>query len=404
MTIIRTPTIDRVVSVSLQSAQGTPATPVTGDITTFVKFDVDPNIENILRADVGLGRSHFGYTAPGKQSAKWSAEVYALLANAAAPVVAPLCDNLLFGALGATPVSFNDTVQASPSPTASTFAFTSAASLKVGDPIAVNIGGSTGWQMRPISAIATNTCTFSPPFSAAPSSGAVACSRIYRLSSASPNFFTMVDWVRDQTLVSSALSSMAVDAVVSDLSIDCSQTIVSLTAGGPASYVVRQQDPALPPFYNGTFPTLPTLPTNIVSGYNPETPYLNGEAFFGTTQVTPYSVKVTLSNGAKQLPVPFGSQVADGVLFGVREVKMDMTMDGNSANYLYLQYAQNKTAQTLFFHTGQTQGQFIGFYSPKMNLGLNPIEENDISVRLNFTNSAMFAGLGADTELTIGIC
>ena len=308
MTIVRIPTINELLSISLQSAQGAMVTaPATTDITTFLKNDLNPTIENILRTDVGLGRSHFGYTAPGKQTAKWSVDLYALLANAATPPVAPLFENLLVGAFGNAAVVFNDTVQASPTPTASAFAVSNASTLKPGDPVACNIGGATGWQMRPISSIASNTLTFSPPFSAAPSATAVVQSRIYRLSEA-VNFYTIVDWLRDANNAVSALSRVAVDAVVNDFALDMAQTIVQLSASGPASFVVEQQTPA-EGIWNGTFPTLPTLPTNLVTAYSPETPYLQGEFFLDTTAFTAYSVKLALSNGGKQLPVPFGSQI-----------------------------------------------------------------------------------------------
>jgi hypothetical protein len=400
MTITRVPTINELLSISAQSTQGTPATPATADIMTFMNVDLNPDIENIIRADKGLGRSMFGYVAPGKQLAKWTAELYAILANGATPPVAPEFEQVLISAMGASPVVFNDTVQASPTPTTTSFAVGNASTLKVGDPVAVNVGGSIGWQMRPISGIASNTLTFTIPFGAAPPATNVVQARLYRLGSTN-EYLTIVDWLRDATLATSALSRMAVDAIANQFTIDCSQTIVRVTAGGPASFVVEKQSPASG-IYNGTFPTLPSLPVNLTTGFSPETPYLNGEVFLDTTLITAYTVKMMLDNGAKQLPVPFGSQFADGVILGQRKVALDLEVDGNSANYSYLLDAEQKNPHALFFHTGQTLGQFIGVSSPKMVLGLNDYQKNDVTVRLNFSNSLQFATT-ADNELTIAI-
>lgn len=401
--VTRVPTINELLSISLQSAQGSIATPATADIIQFLKCDLDPAIENYIREDKGLGHSIFGYVGPSKQTAKWSADMYAVLADGANPVVAPAFENLLLGAFGASAaVSFNDTVQASPVPTSTVFAVSSAASLKVGDSLAVNVGGGSTWQMRPITSIASNTLTFGAGgFSSAPASTNAVIGRIYRLSSAVQNFFTIVNWLRDQVLATSNISRMAVDAVVNDLALDCSQNIVTLSASGPASFVVEKQSPATGT-YNGTFPTIPSLPTNWLTGYQVETPYLNGEIFLDTTALTAYSAKMAINNNAKQLPVAFGTQFADGVMFGQRRVNLDLICDGNSANYAYLLDAEQKNSHVLFFHTGQTQGQFIGVYCPKMFLGLNDLEKNDVTVRLNFTNSLMAAS-AADNEITLSI-
>ena len=403
MTVFRVPTILELFSASLQSAAGTQVTaPTTSDLMQFLKCDLNPSIENIKREDKGLGRSYFGYLAPGKQSAQWSADLYAILASgvSAGPPAAPAFDNLLVGAMGASVVSFSDTVQAAPTPTTTSFAVSNAASLKVGNMVAVNVGGAFGWQMRPISAIAGNTLTFSIPFGAAPAAASVVQGRIYNLGSAI-NLYTIVSWLRDTASAISMLSRMAVDSYVDKLSFDCNSSIVSLSAGGPASYVVEKQSPASGT-YNGTFPTLPALPTNWTTGFAPDTPYLNGEVYLDTTVLTTYVFKLSIDNGGKQLPVPFGSQFADGVMYGQRNVMMDLEVDGNSANYAYLLDAEQKNPHALFAHTGQTIGQFIGFYSPKMVLGLNDINKSDVTVRLPFTSSALFA-TAADNELSMTI-
>lgn len=395
-TIHRVPLINELLSISAQSAQGTPATPATADITTYLKCDLNPRIENIAREDMGLGRSEFGYVAGGKQSAEWSCDLYALLATGATPPVAPLCDALLASAMGAAKVVFNDTVQATPAPTTTSFAVSSATNLKVGDPLAVNVGGTFGWQMRPIASIAGNTLTFAIPFGQAPASAAAVQAVLYRLGDAL-QFLTIVDWLRDDTLATSALSRMAVDALVNALSLDTSANVVGISASGVASAIVEEQNPG-----SYVFPTLPTLPTNLTTAYSPESPFYAGEVYLDTTLITAYQIKMALDNGARQLPVPFGSEFSDGVVLGKRKVSVDLVVDGNSANYAYLTDAEQKNSHALFFHTGKTEGQFIGVYAPKLFLALNDYEKNAETVRLNFGNS-LAAATAADNELTIAI-
>ena len=402
---VRVATIQELLSVSFQSSgQGVQITaPATGDMMQFKTCDLNPDIENILRADKGFGRSFSGYVAPGKQTAKFSINAYAILAAAMNPVTAPAFDNLLQGAFGAAPISFADTVQASPTPTAASFAVSSAASLKVGMSLACNIGGATGWQVRPISAIATNTLTFSPAFSAAPAAAAAVIGRIYPLGSLI-NLYTVVSYLRDTALAVSNVSRMGVDCYIDQLEMDFSQSIIDLNVSGPATYVVEKQSPAgSPPIYNGTFPTLPTLPNNFTSGFSPITPYLAGEVYFDTTLVSIYSAKFKIDNGGKQLPVAFGSVAADGVMYGQRKIMLDFVMDLNSATYSYLLDAELKNPHAIFFHAGQTQGQFIAFSGSKMVLGLQDIEKNDVTARLNASNSMVFANSGADTELYVTV-
>ena len=86
----------------------------------------------------------------------------------------------------------------------------------------------------------------------------------------------------------------------------------------------------------------------------------------------------------------------------MRDVSLDITADGNSANYGYFLDSEQKNPHAVFVHTGQTRGQFIGIYGPKMNLGLNDYDKGDVTVRLNFAGSKLFA-TQADNEIVIGI-
>src|SRR6185437_11667285 len=193
---VRIPIYNELLAASIQSGIGAQVTtPATADLMQFVSCDLNPQFENLKRADKGLGRSTFGFIKGGKLNSQWTIDAYLSLSTASTPT-APEAGNLIQGAFGSAPVVFQDTVQASPSPTASSFAVSSASTLKVGDPVAVNVGGAFGWQMRPVTGIAANTLTFSPAFGAAPPSGAAVQSLIYRFNSAGMYWLTLTNWLR----------------------------------------------------------------------------------------------------------------------------------------------------------------------------------------------------------------
>jgi len=198
------------------------------------------------------------------------------------------------------------------------------------------------------------------------------------------------NWLRDSNYNVTGYSRKAIDAVVNQLKVDMTQSIIQLTASGPASYVSEQSVPAPP-----------ALPTNWTTGFQPQASQF-GEAFLDTTQITPYEFNLTLDNAAKQLPVPFGSQYADGVIFGTRDIKIDLVVDATDQTVGYLTDAEQKNPHALFAHSGATQGRFFGIFCPKLTLALNDYTKNDVTLRLNFTNSVAFA-TQADNELVIAI-
>lgn len=387
---VRMPIYNELLAASVQSGIGAQVTaPTTTDLMQFVSCDLNPQFENLKRADKGLGRSTFGFIKGGKLSSQWTIDAYLSLSTAATPT-APECGNLIQAAFGAAPVTFQDTVQAAPTPTASSFAVSSAASLKVGDPVACNIGGATGWQMRPITAIAGNTLTFSPAFGAAPASGQAVQSLIYRFNSAGMFWLTLTNWIRSIAGADSNFSIAAVDAAVGDLTIDFMGDIIKVAASGPAGKIYEPGAGII---------TIPALPTNWITGFTPQASQF-GEAFLDATAVTLYTLSLKLNNNAKSLPVPFGSQFPDGTIFGMRELMVDTTMDGADINAPFLTDSETKNPHALFFHSGTTQGAFCGVYSPKMYLARNDYDKGQETLRLNFTNSEVAATI-ADNDITM---
>lgn len=387
---VRMPIYNELLACSVQSGIGSQVlSPATADLIDFLTSDLNPQFENLKRADKGLGRSMFGFIKGGKTSAQWNIDTYLTLSNASTPT-APLAANLIQGAFCSTPVTFQDTVQASPTPTASSFAVGSAATLKVGDPVACNIGGSTGWQVRPIASISTNTLTFSIPFSAAPTSGQAVQSLIYRFNSSQMYWLTLTNWIRSITGADSNYSIAAVDAAVGQMTIDFMSDIIKLTCSGPAGKVYEPGSGVI---------TIPTLPTNWITGFAPQASQF-GEAFFDTTAVTLYSLSVKLNNNAKALPVPFGSQYPDGTIFGMRELQTDITMDGADINASFLTDSEQKNPHALFAHSGTTQGQFCAVFCPKMWLARNDYDKSQETLRLSFANSELSATL-EDNDITL---
>lgn len=384
------PIYNELLAASVQSGIGAQVTaPTTTDLMQFVSCDLNPQFENLKRMDKGLGRSEFGFIKGGKLSSQWTIDAYLTLSSASTPT-APEAGNLIQAAFCSPPVVFSDTVQASPSPTASSFAVANASSLKVGACLAVNIGGAFGWQMRPVTAIATNTLTFSPPFGAAPSSGAAVQAVIYNFNSSAMYWLTLTNWIRSIAGADSNYSIVAVDAAVGDLTIDFMGDIIKLTCSGPAGKIF---EPGA-----GTV-TIPALPTNWITGFSPQASQF-GEAFFDTTAVTLYTASLKLNNNAKSLPVPFGSQYPDGTIFGMRELVFDCTMDGADINASFLTDSEQKNTHALFMHSGTTQGSFCGVYSPKMYLARNDYDKGQETLRLSFANSALAATI-ADNDITL---
>lgn len=383
---VRTPSYNEILAISLQTGEGVEAAPVTGDVMQFINAQLVPAQENLVRTDKGLGRSRFGYVAGGNIASTWDMSAHLTLPAAATPVSTPQEEQIFRGALGAAAVSINTTVAAAPAPTATVFTVGAGvgATLKVGDPLTVNIAGT--FQVRPITAIATDALTFSPGFTAAPASGAVAKARIYRLGT-NPNYYTMVKWFRDTADANTAYTRKAIDAVFGELDLNFNQSIINIAARGPAAQVVRTSIPAIP--------TLPSF-TEVAKARN------FGDAWLDTTKLVAYEFDVKLNNQAVPLPVPFGKQVADSVMFGIRQATFDLVLDGQDTNSSFVTDSENKTNRALFAHSGNAEGGLFAVSAPKINLTLAEYAIDQATLRLRFAGSGIFAS-AANNELAICI-
>jgi|SRR5579885_799455 len=383
---LRTPTINEILAFSVQSAQGSEATPVTADIAPFISCDLSPNPQNLERQDKGLGRSFFGYVRGGDSSSQWKADLELVLAAAATPVAKSSIENLLVASMGGTTVNFSDTVQASPTPTTTVFAVGNAASLKVNDPISIDCGGSVGFVMRTITNIATNTLTVSPALPNAPATSAKVKARIIRLATA-PVYLTISNWLRASDNSTTAYSRKAIDALVGTLQIDFNQAIIRLSASGPAATITRTGVAAIP--------SLPSF-SDVAQARN------FGSVWWGGSALTVYGLQINLDNGAQALPVPFGSQFPDGTVFNARKVKFNLDIDANDVNASLMTDSENKTQRNLFGYSGDGEGKFFAFNFPSAVIQLFNYDKGSATVQLKSTDSAGIA-TAADNEFVIAI-
>lgn len=382
---LRAPTNNEILAFSVQTAQGAEnTTPATAEIVPFISCALDPNQQNLERADKGLGRTFFGYVRGGNLSSQWKAELELVLAAAATPVATPSIDVLLKASMGATVVSFNDTVQAAPGPTTTVFAVTSAATLKQNDIISVAVAGV--FYMRTITNIAANTLTVFPALPAAPVSTAKVKSRIYRLATA-PVYMTITNWIRATDNTTTAYSRKAIDAVVGQLLIDFNQSIIRLSASGPAGQVS-----------SSSIATIPTLPSfsDVAQARN------FGTLYWGGTALTAYELQITLDNGAAALPVAFGSQFPDGTVMNLRKVTFNLTLDAADTNASVFADANAKTQRNLFGYSGDGEGVLFGFNLPLAVL-TNPVEDKGSDTVHFKCDAAAAVGTTTDGELILAI-
>lgn len=380
--------IDEKFAASVQSAEGTEASPATADIVPLLEAAIEENVENLFRADKGFGRSELGLVRGGNRSARWNLAMHLLLDAAAAPVTAPPADILLRAALGATPVSINTTVSDA-SPAAADFDVASATGIQVGDILSVDIGGT--FQMRPVSATAGANLTFSPAFTAAPSNGAVVKARIYRLAAA-PVWLTLINWQFDTSGAEATYSRKAIDALVGEMVLDFNQSIIGMNFSGPAAKFFESDS-------EGTgIPAIPTLPS-----FNELAQARNfGGFWWNATQYTAYELQMTLNNGSALLPVPFGSQNADGSVHGKRSVRFNLLVDGSTVNDALRVDARARTERALFFHSGDGAGKLFGVNCRKAVLGIDAHEKGAETLRIRFADSGAFAS-AAENELVIAL-
>lgn len=382
----RIQTIDELFAASIQSSgEGAEATAVTADIVPILEASIDPQRENLIRADKGLGRSRFGIVRGGNESGQWSARMYVTLDDAATPVGAPPIDQLLQAALGATPVSINTTVN-DVTPTAGVFDVASATGIQVGDILTVLIGAA--YEMRPVTDVTGTQLTFSPAFTAAPANGAAVKARIYRLATA-PVYLTLVNWLRNTAGADTDFSRKALDAIVGEMVIDFNQSIVEIAFSGPA-----------PQVYEGdTYtPAIPSLPT-----FSEKAQARNfGTFYWGATEYTAYELQLTLSNGSALLPVGLGQTYPDGAVHGQRAVSVNLLADGRTENDALRTDSIAKTERALFFHIGDGAGTLFGVNLQKAVLSVETQEKGAETLRIRFGDSGGFAS-SANGELVIAV-
>lgn len=381
----RVPIINELLAVGEQTAEGTEKTPVTADIIQNTTVAVNRNVENIERKDKGLGRSRFGLVRGGNQEDDFEFTQDLILPVSATPVGTPVLENIFRGVMGdVAPVDINTTV-ADVAATTTVFDLTSATGLQVGDPISVDIGGTT--EMRPISAIATDEVTVNIPFSSAPSDTAVAKVRIYRLANAL-NFYTIVNWLRDETDTDSSYSLKTLDSRIGELEINFNENPIQLTVRGMSASTLRASIPSIP--------SLPTF-TDVAQARN------FGNVWVDTSQLVAYEMVLRINNNLARSPVAIGTVSSDFIIANQRLIDFDMTLDAETvSNVARLAESEAKTTVQVFGHTGDDEGLLFGFNMPRATLAQNDYDKGSETPRLSFNGSQAFTAAGND-ELVIAI-
>lgn len=381
----RVPIINELLAVGEQTAEGSEKTPVTADVIQNTTVAVNRNVENIERKDKGLGRSRFGLVRGGNQEDDFEFTQDLILPIGATPVGTPVLENIFRGVMGdIAPVDINTTV-ADVAATTTVFDLTSAAGLQVGDPISVDIGGTT--EMRPISAIATDEVTVGVPFSAAPADTAVAKVRIYRLANAL-NFYTIVNWLRDETDTDSSYSLKTLDSRIGELEINFNENPIQLTVRGMSASTLRSAIPSIP--------SLPTF-TDVAQARN------FGNVWIDTNQLVAYEMVLRINNNLSRSPVAIGTVSSDFILANQRLIDFDMTLDAETVNNVArLAESEGKTTVAVFGHTGDDEGLLFGFNIPRATLAQNDYDKGSETPRLSFNGSQAFTAAGND-ELVIAV-
>lgn len=381
----RVPIINELLAVGEQTAEGTEKTPVTADVIQNTTVAVNRNVENIERKDKGLGRSRFGLVRGGNQEDDFEFTQDLILPVSATPVGTPVLENIFRGVMGdLAPVDINTTVS-DVAATTTVFDLTSAAGLQAGDPISVDIGGT--FEMRPIESIATDEVTVSIPFSSAPSDAAVAKVRIYRLANAL-NFYTIVNWLRDETDTDSSYSLKTLDSRIGELEINFNENPIQLTVRGMSASTLRASIPSIP--------TLPTF-TDVAQARN------FGNVWVDTNQLVAYEMVLRINNNLARSPVAIGTVSSDFIIANQRLIDFDLTLDAETVNNVArLAESEAKTTVAVFGHTGDDEGLMFGFNMPRATLAQNDYDKGSETPRLSFNGSQAFTAAGND-ELVIAI-
>lgn len=296
----------------------------------------------------------------------------------------PECDQILEAAFGSkTNVTLDTTVEASPSPTATTATVASAGALAVGDAILITHDGVN--YVRFLTAVASAALTWAPALPEAPETGdAVQGCVTYKLTSALAVSLAIAHYLDTfkRALVGVGINSLA-------LTFDANEE-VKFTASGPA----KEQ------FTGAGVPTLPVAFTTV--GGNPPSG-LVGDLYINDTALLFKAFGATLANGLVVRNSEYGQSKASELYRNERrtvEVSLDTFAETEATLY---DLAKSGSTPAIFKQTGRTEGNIVALRLPKVDIKVPTTDDPDTEVSWAFTGTALETADGENDEIRLAL-
>jgi hypothetical protein len=339
---------------ALEGAYGSVAAITASNRIPALKLSVQQQLEVTNRKDKTGSRTFAGLPAGGRRRTSFALQTYMTSWQSAAggPAYGPLFQ----AALGAAPQLFNGGVLASYSNT--TLGFASPHGLNVNQAI------SSGGEIRFVTAVVdANTVQINAPFTAFPTSGTtIGAAVTYQPATVLPSA-SVFDYWDPAGAVQRILGGVAVD----QMEIQINGDFHEFHFNGVAQDVLDSASFAAGAGNLTTFPVEPAIGAfdySIVPGNL-------GEAWLGTEPAQFFTLteaSVILKNGLDTRSREFGFSVPQAISPGRRSVQASIglysqTDSGTAALY---QAARQRTPISVMFQLGQTQGQVMGVYLPRV--------------------------------------
>ncbi|HLF55537.1 MAG TPA: hypothetical protein VI942_01700, partial [Thermoanaerobaculia bacterium] len=259
--------------------------------------------------------------------------------------------------------------------TTTVFIVTSATNIAVGSILFV------GAECRPVTVVSGTTITVGVPFSAAPANGATVKGITYKCADAVAEGLDVYNYDGQ-----SNLNRVAEGVVINSgtFQIDTRARILSMVLSGLAKDVSTSSITSKP--------TGVTIGTPIAASF--------GDVWIGSTAFSLFDISIVVNNNDTRRMIPVGSQNADGISRGLRDVSVTfrLYLDATTAG-LYAD-AVARTSKSLFVQIGNTAGYIWGFWLPTFVLQTPDPEFGDGDVIIEFSGSVAY-GTG-NNEIFIG--
>jgi hypothetical protein len=287
-----------------------------------------------------------------------------------------------FGAISKPSVALVTTVAASPTPTTTVFTVASATGLAVGQGVLCKITGGTyaGNYIRVITAINTLAITVSPALPQAPASGdTIKSGYTYRL--ATLNTALSLDIAHYLANVSYEGLGCVVQSL--KFTLDANDEIHWEASGNFASRShPAQTDPA----------TQTLVGTAIPSG-------LTGYAYLDGAAQEFLKASIEVNNNFAMDNKQYGLTTArGGYRVGQRSVKLNVNVSATD-DATAMTAAEGEADHTQLIQTGESEGNYIGFYMPAVNFEVPDDSDGDGETEFDYAGTCK--GVAGNDELCL---